>query len=128
MKKQSKSVLVVAILSAVAIGAYAAETQLRTLSDIPLYIHDDHSTEVLMEIQSDTGDYWLQVPVGMRIVDRRGNVVWEADTSSDDILKDYEQLLNFGIGFEDDGGDHWFTGKGFRKELLHHMRRILVGF
>ena len=52
----------------------------------------------------------------------------EADPSEDNILKDYEVMLNYGLGFEDEDGDHWFTGKGLRKELLRHVRRVVVGF
>ena len=81
---------------------------------------------VLLEFPSDTGKYRLHVPIGMRIVDRWGNVVWEADPPEDNILKDYEVILNYGLGFED--GDHWFTGKGLRKELLRQVRRVMVGF
>ena len=81
---------------------------------------------VILEIPSDTGDYTLQCTVGMRIIDRNGNLIYET-VDGDETPKFYETMLNSGIVWEDDSGEHVFTGKALRKELLKVLRRVLLG-
>ena len=108
--------------------AAPSEGQARVISSVSLYRHSDH-TPILLEVPSNTGDFTLQAPIGMRIVDQWGNVLWEADPEQVEILKDWEYLLNFGLTFEDeDGEEHTFSGKSARREILRHVRRNVVGF
>lgn len=86
----------------------------------PLY-----SGDVVLKIPSDTGEYTMLCTIGLQVATRSGIVVWEEDPS--EVQDTYEHLLNFGILFEDEDGEHFFTGKGFRKQVLQAVRRVLLG-
>ncbi len=81
---------------------------------------------MVLEIPSDTGAYTLQCTIGMRVIDRDGDLVYET-VDGDETSKFYEVLLNSAIYWEDDDGEHVFTGKALRKKLLKVLRRVLLG-
>lgn len=83
------------------------------------------AADVVLVVPSDTEDYFLHCTIGMKIIGRDGNLAWEENP--DTVQKAYENLLNYGIVFEDRSGEHYFTGKAVRRELLKVLRRVLLG-
>ena len=106
--------LAVVLVALLAFGAGAIYS--RSVSATP---------DVVLVVPSDTEDYFVHCTIGMKILDRYGNLVSEEDP--DAVQKTYEALLNHGIVFEDDNGEHFFTGKAVRRELLKVLRRVLLG-
>lgn len=78
--------------------------------------------DVAIEIPSEEGYAFLQATVGIRIVDRYGTVLAEANPDRDSITDLYAAMFaEGGISY----GGHYFSDAKFRKEVLRKLRDFL---
>ena len=78
--------------------------------------------DVAVEIPSEDELATLQATVGIRVVNRRGTVLFESNPSIDNVADLYSELLT-GAGLNYQG--HFFSSGKFRKEVLRKLKDLL---